>query len=310
MRMLVLLVPIMISLATSAPMSSTSPGEAWVRELRESVKLAEPVRTRRSITALLAAEVLFLESILAAQNSKKFVKKVKARKVARPVSNQIHPTVGGKHTYPPPVRQDIASIPTTTVQTTTSQPISQLDPFIMLTAPDLSRSQDNTHHALQAYTDEIFTELIQTPNSQDGSKREVKPAQKYQRDKYGEFELYNPIIFAHNAEAEEFVTSTALTPSSTSHDSSERKPRKIIQKYGAFELYEPSFVIRPSKAKSKGKRNTKKGSTKENSLVHKKPASLPSTFFTREQVRAVHKTEDWRKVKRRRSKMTHISVDQ
>merc|ERR1712060_269378 len=127
----------------------------------------------------------------------------------------------------------------------------------------------------------------------------------------GEFELYNPIIFAHSAEAEEFVTSTALTPSSTSHDSSERKPRKIIQKYGAFELYEPSFVIRPSKAKSKGKRHSslRKGSTKENSSVHKKLASLPSTFFTREQVRAVHKTEDWRKVKRRRSKMTHISTE-
>jgi len=303
------LLVIMISLATSAPMSSTSPeGEAWVRELRESVKLAEPVRTRRSITAFLAAEVLFLEGILAAQNSKKSVTKVKARKVARPVSNQIHPTVGVKHTYPPPVRQDIPSIPTTTVQTTTSKPISQLDPFIMLTAPDLSRTHDNTNHALQAYTDEIFTELIQTPSSQDGSKREVKPAQKYQRDKYGEFELYNPIIFAHSAEAEEFVTSTALTPSSTSHDSSERKPRKIIQKYGAFELYEPSFIIRPSK----GKRHSslRKGSTKENSSVHKKPASLPSTFFTREQVRAVHKTEDWRKVKRRRSKMTqHISAD-
>merc|ERR1712173_534548 len=116
----------MISLATSAPMSSTSPeGEAWVRELRESVKLAEPVRTRRSITAFLAAEVLFLEGILAAQNDKKNVKKVKGR---RPVNNNhIHPTVGNKHSFPPPVRQDITR--PTTLKTTTTIPISQLDPF-------------------------------------------------------------------------------------------------------------------------------------------------------------------------------------
>jgi len=291
-----LLVPILVSsltVAISLPMSSISPeGDHLFKELRAAIESPGPVRTRRSITAFLAAEVLFLEGILAAQNGKKNVKKVKGR---RPVNNNhIHPTVGNKHSFPPPVRQDITR--PTTVKTTTTIPISQLDPFIMLTPPDLSRSK-------QTYTDDIFTEVV-TPDTQD-TKREVPL--HYQHNKYGEFELYNPIIFTQTSDTEDFVTSTALAPSTTTNNKTERKPRKIVQKYGAFELYEPSFVIRQNKVKTKG--GKRKVSVKDKSVVNKNPESLSSTFFTRDQILA-SPGQEWRKVRRRRSKISGIDISE
>merc|ERR1712128_170226 len=102
-------------------MSSSNPGvQDDMQAPTERIQIGEPTRTRRSITALLAAEVLFLEGILAAQNSKK-VLKVKTRKVKRPLNNFIHPTVGGKHLYAQLVKQDIP-IPTTR-QTATTRPV-------------------------------------------------------------------------------------------------------------------------------------------------------------------------------------------
>jgi len=276
------------TLITSLPMSSISPEEeSLLKELTEAIQLPEPVRTRRSITAFLAAEVLFLEGILAGQNSKKnTVNKVKGR---RPVNNHIHSAGGSKHTYPPPVRQDTRPPTTSTTSTTsstTSLPISQLDPFIMLAAPDLSRPKKG----LQSYTDDIFTETVVKSETKD-TKREVPLT--YQQSKYGEYELYNPVIFAHSSDSEELSTSTALAPSSTINNSAARRPRKIVQKYGAFELYQPSFVIRQSKVKSKGKRDST-----VSVIVTARPESLSSTFFTREQVGP---DQEWRKVRRRRN---------
>jgi len=275
------------TLVTSLPMSSISPEEeSLLKELTEAIKLPEPVRTRRSITAFLAAEVLFLEGILAAQNSKKnTVKNVKGR---RPVNNHIHPSGGSKHTYPPPVRQDIRPpTTTTTTSSTTTLPISQLDPFIMLAAPDLSRPKKG----LQSYTDDVFTETVVQSETQD-TKREVVPL-TFQQSKYGEYELYNPVIFAQTSESEELSTSTALAPSSTINNSAARRPRKIVEKYGAFELYQPSYVLRQSKVKSKGKRDST-----VSVIVTARPESLSSTFFTRDQMAP---GQDWRKVRRRRN---------
>merc|ERR1712071_279101 len=83
-----------LSPINSFPLSSTSPEiKDAIYQLEEKVQIVEQARTKRSITALLAAEVIFLEGILAAQNSKK----AKARKVVRPVTNHIYTTVGGKH---------------------------------------------------------------------------------------------------------------------------------------------------------------------------------------------------------------------
>lgn len=275
------------TLVTSLPMSSISPEEeSLLKELTEAIQLPEPVRTRRSITAFLAAEVLFLEGILAAQNSKKnTVKNVNGR---RPVNNHIHPSSGSKHTYPPPVRQDIRPPTTSPTTSTTTLPISQLDPFIMLAAPDLSRPKKG----LQSYTDDIFTETLVTSETQD-TKREVPLA--FQQSKYGEYELYNPVIFAQSSDSEELSTSTALAPSSTINNSAARRPRKIVQKYGAFELYQPSYILRQSKVKSKGKRDST-----VSVIVTARPESLSSTFFTRDEGVPVP-GQDWRKVRRRRN---------
>jgi len=279
-----------LTLVASLPMSSNSPeDESLLKELTEAIiESPEPVRTRRSITAFLAAEVLFLEGILAAQKTgkKNTVKKVKGR---RPVNNHIHSTGVSKHSYPPPVRQDtrppIPSSPTTTISTTTL-PISQLDPFIMLTAPDLSRPKQG----LQSYTDDIFTETVVTSESQD-TKREVPLS--FQQSKYGEYELYNPVIFAPSSDSEELSTSTALAPSTSINNSSERRrPRKIVQKYGAFELYQPSIVIRQNTVTNKGNRDS------VSVLVTARPESLSSTFFTRDQLGG--SGQEWRNVRRRR----------
>jgi len=269
-------------------MSSSNPEvRDGVQAPTERIQIREPTRTRRSITALLAAEVLFLEGILAAQNSRK-VSKVKARKVSRPVNNFIHPTVSGKHAYPQFVNEGVPkpiSIPTTT-QKTTTRPVSQLDPFIMLTAPDLSRNTNKQHETYQTYDDDIFPELVQTP-TKPGGKREAKQLQKYSY-KYGEFDLYNPIIIAHNTEASNLVVSTAFTPSSTNQDSVQRRPRKITQKYGAYEIYEPSFVIRQNGVKGRRNSRVRKNHFKEKAIAKHKSGSIPFTYFHSDQVRAVH----------------------
>ena len=179
-------------------MSSHSPEHDRASyKLYEKPQTIEQARSRRSITAFLAAEVLLLEGILAAQNSKK-VSKVKTRKVARPVRNHIHQSVSGKYRYPPVVKQNILIPIPTTVQTTTAHPVPQLDPFTMLTAPDLSRSSKENNKPYQAKADQIFYELI-TTKTQAGSKREAKQF-NFKSSKYGEYELYNPTIVERGRE--------------------------------------------------------------------------------------------------------------
>jgi len=313
MRLLVLILLIPAHGILSFPMSSNSPEvQDHIEAPAERIQITEPTRTRRSITALLAAEVLFLEGILAAQNSKK-MSKVKARKVARPVNNFIPPTVGGKHTYPHTyphlVKQELPvpipiSIPTTIKTTLSTRPVSQLDPFVMLTAPDLSRNTNNKHKTIQqAYTDDFFPELIQAP-TKPSIKREAKQIRKY-FNKYGEYELYNPTIFDREIEAKDVVVSTAFTPFPTNKKSAERKPRKITQKYGAFDLYEPSFVIKQYKVKEKQNFIVRKNHFKKKATAKSKSGSIPFTYFHFDQVRAVHGNnpinleQEWRKVRRR-----------
>jgi len=303
MRLLVLILLMPALGIFSFPMSSSNPeGQNHMQAPTERIQITEPTRTRRSITALLAAEVLFLEGILAAQNSKK-VSKVKAQKVARPVNNYIHPTVSGKHAYPQLVKQDIPVPIPTTLKTTSTRPVSQLDPFVMLTAPDLSRNNTKKTKTFQTYTDKIFPDLIQTP-TKPGSKREAKQIKEY-LNKYGVFELYNPIIFGHNSEATDLVVSTSFTPSSTNQDSAERKSRKIIQKYGAFEIYNPSFVIRNNEVKGKRNYMVRKNHFKKKAMATNNVGSIPLAYFHSDQVRGVHGNDpidleqDWSKVRRR-----------
>jgi len=169
------------------------------------------------------------------------------------------------------------------------------------------------HETFQTYSDDIFPELNQT-TTKSGSKREAKQIENY-FNKYGEFELYNPLIFGQYAEAENLLISTSFTPSSNSHkDLAERTPRKIIQKYGAFDLYEPSVVIKQNSVKGKRNSRVRKNYFKKKAIARKKEAATPFTFFHSDQVRAVHGNDPidleqvWGKV-RRRSKSVKSSVD-
>jgi len=223
----------------TSPLSSHSPEDDNDRvsyKLFEKPQTLEQARSRRSITAFLAAEVLLLEGILAAQNSKK-VSNVKANKVKRPVKNRIHPTVGEKYVYTPVFKQE-RPIPTT-VQTTTTHSVSQLDPFTMLAAPDLSLYPKQTVKPYKEQTDKIFYELITTPTD-PGRKRQAKQF-IHNSLKYGEYELYNPTIVAQGNGRENIIKST--TTSGKRHVHIGRKARNRNPNYGAFELYQPTFVI-------------------------------------------------------------------
>ena len=295
----------------SIPLSSTSPELDHSRSpLVGKIPINEPIRSKRSLTALLAAEVLFLEGILAAQNSQKGGSKVKARKVARPVSNQIHTAVHGKYTsnmhtpaYPPAVKQDI-TIPTP-VQTTTTRPISQLDPFVMLTAPNLSRQQNNKIEVSPQHEDAILNEGIKTP-TKSGGKREAKQYKNH-FFKYGEYELYNPIIIAQKPT--EQTSKISPKPSANVQFNSERQARKRAPRYGAFELYQPSFVIIKQKEKRESKnqsRSLKKANARNTQKENTQ--SYPLTYFTTVQARKVHKNDHivtkhgWRKNGKRNTK--------
>jgi len=163
------------------------------------------MRSKRSLTAFLAAEVLFLEGLLAAQNSRR------PRKLARPVlrntieSNRVKKQVKKTQFVPPPPPshppqlihfrgQHQARPP---VSTTTLKP--RLDPFIMLSAPDLSKNN------------------------------------------YGEYELYQTLHSPSPSGGEPGEPDVVTQPNTTFHSTpasfSARKPRKRTLHYGAFELY-------------------------------------------------------------------------
>jgi len=158
------------------------------------------------LTALLAAEVLFLERLLAAQQSSRKPRKISSRPQlgnsadirhkARPV--QKIP----KATAPPvqifrfgPSSSSVASIPLSAQSS-----VSSLDPFTMLKAPDLSSKKSQN----------VEYEVIYQTN-------QYQPASVHV-----EQQLYSE-------PGELLVTSESLT---------HRKPKKRTLHYGAFELYQ------------------------------------------------------------------------
>lgn len=171
-------------------------------------------RSRRSLTALLAAEVLFLERILAAQNSRK------PRKISRPPPNVNHNNIDQRIKTKHPVLSSSVSVkfaapvatPVSTPASTsninsiisrTKPGVSSLDPFVMLKAPDLSKNN------------------------------------------YGEYELYQTLYLPGSSSSP-----TASTKTTTKHFQQQeivtappesisfRQPKKRKLHYGAFELYQ------------------------------------------------------------------------
>ena len=174
---------------------------------------------------ILTAEVSFLEHFLASRKRKKSKKKVEARKVSKPVNNIIPYHVNA-----------IQIIPTST---TPSATVSQLDPFIMLKPPDLSKQKVTINSGNESVGDDIFSEW-DNGHIKDAYKRKVNSVRANVK-KYGEFELYNPeahefkAVITEKSKVNENDGSSPRSP-----DFSLRRPRKIVKKYGAFELYEPT----------------------------------------------------------------------
>lgn len=169
------LTSLLCALALSSGKPLLEDSRTLVRDLetsgtRDSIVTAdqEVRRSRRSLTALLAAEVLFLERILALQNNAKTPEKPsgrKPRKIAPPRpgpshahSNTIDTRTKSKPQHKPaqvtaapvqvfrfgppgpaPVARAPASVPS----------VSSLDPFVMLQAPDLSQNSYGEYEVYQ-----------------------------------------------------------------------------------------------------------------------------------------------------------------
>ena len=173
-------------------------------------------RSKRSLTALLAAEVLFLERILAAQQQKQNSRK--PRKIVRPASvinnNKIEAvTVPRVKTKNKPTLPSITAPPVqifkfgppppqatgTKFKSLPSLSVSSLDPFTMMKAPDLSKNS------------------------------------------YGEYELYQTLKPASSSYSSSLSSSFQFEPeivTEIQESQSARQPKKRKLHYGAFELYQ------------------------------------------------------------------------
>ena len=162
-------------------------------------------RSRRSLTALLAAEVLFLEGLLRAQQSSRKPRKISSRpqkgnsvdprQKVRPVQQIPKATAAPVQIFKfGPPSSSLASLPV-------PSSVSSLDPFTMLKAPDLS-SKNNQN---------VEYEVVYQINQEQPAPFQIQH-QQYSSEP-----------------GELLVTSESLT---------HRKPKKRTLHYGAFELYQ------------------------------------------------------------------------
>ena len=173
-----------LSLATGKPLDDARTG---VREhdtqMTHDVTVTagqEVKRSRRSLTALLAAEVLFLERILAAQQAKTTEPGGRAagrkpRKIAAPRPHAHFNTLDTRTKSKPPRPQAQVSPPPVQVfrfGPPVPAPISRapastasLDPFVMLKAPDLSQNSYGEYEVYQTPTRNIPAPLASVTSS-------------------------------------------------------------------------------------------------------------------------------------------------
>ena len=148
-------------------------------------------RSRRSLTAFLAAEVLILERILAAQQNSR-----KPRKISpRPVQS-VNSVVGGssqrlKHIKTPVTHAPVQIFKFSPPSVATKPPrpsVSSLDPFTMLRAPDLSKSISSEY---QSYSSNPT--IFPSSSSPVESENKLSPSRRHPRQRtlhYGAYELY------------------------------------------------------------------------------------------------------------------------
>jgi len=169
---------------------------------------------RTFVTAILAAEVAYLESLLSKQNQKKKQKP----KHPKGVSNHIHrpKKVRPRPQKPAPAHEKPPS--------TTTEYVSKLDPFYMITAPDLSvksesyKSSPAAEYSAPAPPPPPVTEVAPLPT-------------------YGAYQEYKVVPSA--------------APQST--EKTTEKPSTTTLKYGDFELYQPKGYLPPSPPKKVAK---------------------------------------------------------
>eukprot|EP00090_Calanus_glacialis_P011713 TRINITY_DN20088_c0_g1_i1.p1 TRINITY_DN20088_c0_g1~~TRINITY_DN20088_c0_g1_i1.p1 ORF type:complete len:530 (+),score=146.48 TRINITY_DN20088_c0_g1_i1:43-1632(+) len=185
--------------------------------LRPGVSKSAPDKSSRRtfVTAILAAEVAYLEGLLRKQNTKNENKKKQKSKPRKPVNNHIHgpKKVRPHHPHPTPAYK---------APTTTTEYVSKLDPFYMITAPDLSVKSES-YKAPEAPAVEGYNAPVK------GVVTEVAPTTA-PLPTYGAYQEYKvpaaPAITSKPSEKPTYQSTTTL-------------------KYGDFVLYQPKGYLPP-----------------------------------------------------------------
>jgi len=167
-----------------------------IRPVRHLVSKSSSDKSNRRtfVTALLAAEVAYLESLLAKQNSKKGrPKKPKSLPPTRHVNNQIR--------VPQPKQQQHKQKKNPAIK---EEFVSKPDPFYMIDAPDLSVKPSKSSESLSKvyvvstsssppppaiYSSPSTTSTSPPPKQSTKAPHTRKPGTTL---KYGDFELYHP----------------------------------------------------------------------------------------------------------------------
>jgi len=216
-----------ISLSVGQPLHEA---RTHLRELQtpESIVTGdqEVRRSRRSLTALLAAEVLILERILAAQQAKTTGGRGGGRKPRKIASPRPGPSLAHFNTIDTRTKSKPAQVTAPPVQVFRFGPpapapisrapassVSSLDPFVMLKAPDLSQ---NSYGEFEVYqTRNIPAPLASVTSS---------------RGRHLSHLVAEPEI--------EIVTAPSVLVSDTFSVGQPETRQKRKLHYGAFELYQ------------------------------------------------------------------------
>jgi len=134
------------------------------------------------VTAILAAEVAYLESLLSKQNQKKKQKP----KHPKSVNNHIHrPKKVRQHSpKPTPAPKKPA--------TTATEYVSKPDPFYMIRAPDLSHKAAPVTKVAPIPTYGAYQQYKAAPSVPPKTTEKTTEKPSTSTLKYGDFELYQP----------------------------------------------------------------------------------------------------------------------
>jgi len=209
----------------------------------QSSQSQPPAERRTFITVLLAAEVAYLEGILASSLLEK-AQKEERKKKRQAQAHQAQVV----HQHPAPSRQPYAQ----QAPPVTEKYVSQLDPFFMLDAPDLSAggpSQGyevgpNQRIEIEEEAESGYQLIHQAAPASSPAEPTYDPPSP--RPTYGAFPVY-----AGPAEAPKIVTTTTTRPPVLLEDYNHPTPaprKRLVRghsrgNWGDFELYHPGGYL-------------------------------------------------------------------